>query len=294
MRCKSRCSRIRLLQHYETKKELKEIYDGLSGEDRAKVDIAVGKNDGAQQDVPGETTVVAGLSIGSAVVVNGRRGKVLDKFVKELSDGVDASVAMLKVVWEGADATQDGAVDIVEVKLARDCKGDLVKGDIYLPQKIYQKGWGAAAEPALYDGGEVGAAVLANAWGDVARLVEIKADVNSTDGGTGFGYTPLMVLASKPRDNAGCPREAALMVKYLIDNGAASRVDNNDKTALHVVGKYGGHPDQVQVLIDGKADLNACQGDGMTPLGYVLEYKVEGYEKMEEMLAKEGAKAKPE
>jgi len=153
----------------------------------------------------------------------------------------------------------------------------------------------------IYTGPHVAGAVAAGAWGDLVRLVEAGSDLDSSDGGTGFGYNPLMVLASVPGDSDLAsidPEEAAIAMKYLLQHGAAvNATDNSNKTALHICGKYGGHIDQLLALLEGGADVNWEEDDyldrGYTPLWYVRNYKRPMHEQAAKELEKRGAYQQP-
>jgi ankyrin repeat protein len=85
----------------------------------------------------------------------------------------------------------------------------------------------------------------------VQILIDAKADVNAQNN---TGYTPLILTTE------------GLVAKLLIENGAdLAKKDEDGYTALHVACVKGA-VDVVQILIDAKADVNAQNNVGQTPL----------------------------
>jgi ankyrin repeat protein len=88
-------------------------------------------------------------------------------------------------------------------------------------------------------------------------LIDAKADVNAQNI---YGRTPLMNSV-----------ENLEVAKLLIENGAdLAKRDEKGSTALHMACEEG-EVDVVQLLIDAKADVNAQNNDGRTPLMWVKE-----------------------
>merc|ERR1711971_593874 len=116
-----------------------------------------------------------------------------------------------------------------------------------------------------------------------------------------YGYTALHHMAAVPYAQDGPynkmkPEAAAAMMKWLCDHGANVNCgDSGGKTALHVFGKYGGHMDQLHVLLEAGADVNQPMnyGDGWTPLWYCRYYKRPLWEKVEAVLVERGAVQAP-
>jgi hypothetical protein len=152
---------------------------------------------------------------------------------------------------------------------------------------------------ASYSGQSVAEASKLGALGDVLRLVEAKADINSKDD---YGYTALHHMAGVPglkgswfdEVNRGA---AATMMKWLIDHGAdVNSGDKGGKTPLHVLCKYGWTMDQLNILLEGGADVNQAMnyGDGWTPLWYCRYYKQPLWEDVEDVLVARGAEQVPQ
>lgn len=148
-----------------------------------------------------------------------------------------------------------------------------------------------------YDGENVAEAAQVGALGDVMRLVEAGADINAKFD----GYTALHHMAAVPAAKGGAydtmrPEAAVVMMRWLCEHGAdVNSGDGGGKTPLHVFGKYGGHMDQLQVLIDKRADVNQAMnyGEGWTPLWYCRNYKRPIWREVEAALLDLGAKQEP-
>ncbi len=95
----------------------------------------------------------------------------------------------------------------------------------------------------------------------VKLLVAAKADVNAIDKA---GNTPLSTLAMQK--HALASHDA--IVNYLIDQGAnVNTVNAKGQTALHLAAKKGGnHLNIIKLLIAAKADVNAIDKAGNTPI----------------------------
>jgi len=151
---------------------------------------------------------------------------------------------------------------------------------------------------ATYAGTCVAEAAQLGALGDVLRLVEAGADINSKHD---YGYTALHHMAAVPGATGGAydemrPEAAAVMLKWLIEHGANVNMgDNGGKTPLHVFGKYGGSLDQLNVLLEAGADVNQpmSYGDGWTPLWYCRNYKRPLWKEAEAVLEARGAMQRP-
>jgi ankyrin repeat protein len=121
----------------------------------------------------------------------------------------------------------------------------------------------------------------------VQALLEHKADISAKDGG---GATPLLraAFARRPAD-----------IRALLDAGAdAKATDNDGLTSLHMVAKsdktihckINGSPrcdhcdageETVRLLLEHGVDLEACNGDGLTPLFFATQ---SGYERISGVL----------
>jgi len=154
------------------------------------------------------------------------------------------------------------------------------------------------AAVASYDGENVAEAAQVGALGDVIRLVEAGADINAK---FGYGYTALHHMAAVPAAQGGAydtmkPEAAVVMMRWLCEHGAdVNSGDSGGKTPLHVLGKYGGHMDQLQVLIDKGADVNPAMsyGQGWTPLWYCRYSKRPIWREVEAALLDLGAEQVP-
>lgn len=152
---------------------------------------------------------------------------------------------------------------------------------------------------ASYAGESVAEAAHLGALGDVIRLVEAGADINSV---YWYGYTALHHMAAVPFDGEGPghrmkPEVAAGMMRWLLEKGAdVNKGDNGGKTPLHVIGKYGGHMDQLRALLDEGADVNRPMnyGQGWTPLWYVRNYRLPLWRDFEATLLEQGARQVPD
>eukprot|EP00756_Hemistasia_phaeocysticola_P030374 Hpha_TRINITY_DN16283_c6_g3::TRINITY_DN16283_c6_g3_i1::g.16351::m.16351 len=132
-----------------------------------------------------------------------------------------------------------------------------------------------AASLSQYSGKNIAEAASLGAWLDVVRLAEGGCDM---DARYDFGYTVLMYLAGTPfveeRLTQADAKVAARLMEWLIKKGAQVKSgDHNNKTALHVWGKYGGSMEQGEVLVKHGADVNHEMKGGYTPLWYVRNYK---------------------
>ena len=85
---------------------------------------------------------------------------------------------------------------------------------------------------------------------------------------------------------------AKTMMKWLIDHGAdVNSADDWGKTPLHVFCKYGWTLPQLDVLLEGGADVNQAMhyGDCWTPLWFCRYYKRPVWKDVEVVLVARGA-----
>ena len=151
---------------------------------------------------------------------------------------------------------------------------------------------------ASYDGENVAEAAQLGALGDVIRLVEAGADINAK---YDYGYTALHHMAAVPGSAGGAydrmkPEAAAVMMRWLCDNGAdVNGGDDGGKAPLHVFCKYGGHMDQLHLLLEKNADVNQRMnyGDRWTPLWYCRNYRRPIWKEVEAVLMDLGARQDP-
>lgn len=104
----------------------------------------------------------------------------------------------------------------------------------------------------------------------VKLLVDAKANVNAKNS---KGWTPLSVAMLVGRDYIYMPRVGYYIDKRkitpLLDAGAeVNAVNNHQQTALHLAVW---DPDALQLLLQHKADVNAADENGTTPLMAALE-----------------------
>lgn len=117
---------------------------------------------------------------------------------------------------------------------------------------------------------------------DVADILLQKgADINSRshNGGTILHYTSEYQYGPLPNHQA---------VRWLLEHGASvDTVDNRGDTPLHKAA-WKGHKVVVEVLLDGKADVDARNKEGMTPLDGALNQRQDD---IADLLGKSGARS---
>ncbi|MDR2720222.1 MAG: ankyrin repeat domain-containing protein, partial [Nitrososphaerota archaeon] len=150
-------------------------------------------------------------------------------------------------------------------------------GDITLVRELV-----ASGTDINYKGKNGSSAVLFAVCGGyvdcVKYLIEAGADVNSS---AKYGITPLYMAA-----NSSCS-ERGQIVKMLIKAGADlnHKMDLLDHSALHAAASNG-YVDCLKYLIEGGANVNLSNTEGVTPLHLAAE---RGYAEIADMLVKAGA-----
>jgi hypothetical protein len=107
--------------------------------------------------------------------------------------------------------------------------------------------------------------------GDAAALEALlKADPALLESRDPAGLTPLMWSVRPGRRGRGAADATRLLLRMGADPNRRNDKDDS-KTALHYLAEWTGQPDQVDVLKEFKADLNARTAAGKTPLDLALE-----------------------
>jgi len=203
---------------------------------------------------------------------------------------------------------QAAGIPAIQVRLfhgAEEMAGAALLHEVGLPAEgevfmVNQGAEGVVVQSSVqkYDGDSVADAAQAGALEDVLRLIQEGADVNARGD---YGYTALHHMAAVPGAMDGSyadlsPEAAAIVMQWLLEKRAnLNQGDNGGKTPLHVLGKYGGHMQQLRVLLNAGADVNQAMnyGEGWTPLWYVRNYRRPIWRDFEAALLERGAEQIP-
>ena len=265
-----------------------DIYTAIRNNDLPKLrNLASGKNAGTPDD-RGRTPLMLAAGVGSLDAVKilleaGADVNAVDSFgATPLMFGI-RDIAKVRVLLDaGARANEKSKQNQTALLLAASTTGSIETVRLLVTKGADPKAIGAAGRTGL---------IMAANQNDLAMVqffLDQGVNVNAVDSTDKSGHTALMAAAAQAN---------TAMVKALIQKGAdvnmattdAATVKNGplafkDRTALMMAAPYGS-PEMIRTFIDSRANMNARDVAGMTPLMFAVASENQDAEVIRMLLA---------